>query len=130
MLASPLMMRYSMQLLAFVQGLGGIVLGVFTWTSVGDANGDLTVERLWPILLTIGGVAALGLVWRRNETTWTVTDSVLSTGMLGRGIDILLNLNEFIGRPGLAVAIWVTMGMSTLAAWAAVGAMAGWPEDG
>jgi len=118
-----------MQFLAFVQGIGGIVLGVFTWATIGDAAGELSTPRLWSLLLIIGGVAALALVWRRSEMTWAVTGSVLSTAMFGRGIDILFNVDEFVGRPGLAVAVWLCMGAGTFAAWLAVGAMAGWQPD-
>lgn len=120
-----------MSILAAVQGVGGLVLGGFTWASIGDASGSLTTPRLWSLMLMIGSVLALGLIRHHTKTSWALAGATLSTAMLGRGIDILANLDEFVGRPGLAVAVWITMGASTFAAWVAVGAMAGWePADG
>lgn len=121
--------RHADRAVALVQGLAVFVFGYFTATSVGDANGDLTFAWLWVVMLFAAGIGAVVLVARHSKALWIATGAAMSTAMLGRGLDIVWNIDEFVGRPALAAALWLGMGSATLTTWAAVGAMAGALDD-
>jgi hypothetical protein len=117
---------------ALANGLGAVVLAWFTFDSIGAAGAALAWAELWSLGLLVSGIGAvvLGLVpaWR-SEMTWTLTGTVMATAMIGRGLDILARVDEFAGRPELAVSIWLVMGVATAITWMVVGAMTEALED-
>jgi hypothetical protein len=102
-----------------------MLLAYFTWVARDDGGSSLTFDEVWAALLTFGGVSAVltMFTWYRNDWTWALSGSMLSTAMFGRSLDIQTHVDEFSGRPGLAIAVWAILGLSTATAWLVIGAM-------
>ena len=114
---------------ALVQGSGALLLAWLIWRARDSTTyaGSLTANMAELILLGFGGLLAVGLAVPGVKLTgwrWSVAGATISTAMLGRASDLIWNHTAFTGRVEIRYSLWLVMGISTLASWALIGAIA------
>ena len=92
--------------------------------------GPLTFTWLWSVGLAAGAAASIVALVHTRMWSWAAATGLLVASMAGRAMDIGTSRGQYSPQTwSLASIVWWAMALSTLVAWALVGAMTGIDHD-